>query len=78
MEEETHELAVTIITWHAAKIQHLKDVQGKLAAGVLVRCDDNDIVLTEEFAQMMQLGMEACIVELEELPFELDTGEPVH
>lgn len=78
MKEETRKLVNIITTWHATKIQHLRNVQEQLAPGVLIRCNDTDILLTEEFAQMMQLGMEACIAELEELPFTIEGGEPLH
>lgn len=78
MNEEFYEFVAHIAQWHAAKLEHLKTVQGKVDSNTTIRVDDIEINLNEEQALAFRLGMEACIAEFSQLPFSVETDETKH
>lgn len=78
MQKETFDLANAVIDWHAAKINHLRDMLAAIEAateGVMMQGPEGEPVkLTEEQTQAFMLGVNIAIMELEELPFSLARG----
>ena len=70
MSDQLLKLVNVITEWHSHKLQHLRKIQESSKEGTTIKVNESDLEMSTRDALFFQIGMEAALLEFEELPFK--------
>lgn len=69
--DNTDHVVLRLVDWHEKKVAYLKFVSESAKEGTTFKVGDSSLIATKREAFYFQLGIEAALVELGQLPIKI-------